>query len=77
MQPPILTGQVSGIAGEPLPGVAITVTDPRGHQLLHTRTDKNGEYAATGFHDGFAIVVAGAPAGNRSPRGCTSATPHR
>jgi Carboxypeptidase regulatory-like domain/Protein of unknown function (DUF3533) len=60
-QPPILTGRVSGPAGEPLPGAAITVTDPRGHQLLHTRTDEHGEYAATGFHDGFAIVVAGAP----------------
>ncbi|MCO5967896.1 carboxypeptidase regulatory-like domain-containing protein [Actinoallomurus soli] len=60
-QPPILTGQVSGPAGEPLPDATVTVTDPRGHQLLHTRTDKNGEYAATGFHDGFAIVVAGAP----------------
>ncbi|MEV0409139.1 carboxypeptidase regulatory-like domain-containing protein [Actinoallomurus sp. NPDC050550] len=59
-QPPMLTGRVSGPAGEPVPGATITVTDPRGRQLLHTRTDHNGEYAATGFHDGFAVVVAGA-----------------
>ena len=60
-QLPILTGRVSGLAGEPLRGVTITVTDPHGRQLIRTRTDQNGEYAATGFHDGFAIVVAGAP----------------
>jgi hypothetical protein len=60
-QPPMLTGRVSAPAGEPLPGATITVTDPHGHQLLHTRTDQNGEYAATGFHEGFAVVVAGAP----------------
>ncbi|GAA4630883.1 hypothetical protein GCM10023196_058040 [Actinoallomurus vinaceus] len=60
-QPPMLTGRVSGPVGEPLPDVTITVTDPHGRQLLHTRTDQNGEYAATGFHDGYALVVAGAP----------------
>ncbi|MCO6006915.1 carboxypeptidase regulatory-like domain-containing protein [Actinoallomurus purpureus] len=60
-QPPMLTGRVSGPAGEPLPGITITVTDSHGRQLLHTRTDQNGEYAATGFHEGFAVVVAGAP----------------
>jgi hypothetical protein len=60
-QPPLLTGRVSGPAGEPLPGAVVTVTDPHGRQLLHTRTDQNGEYAATGFHDGFAVVLAGAP----------------
>jgi hypothetical protein len=59
-QPAMLTGRVSGPAGEPLPGAVITVTDPHGRQLLRTRTDQNGEYAATGFHDGFAIVLAGA-----------------
>jgi hypothetical protein len=60
-QPPMLTGRVSGPIGEPLPGVAITVIDPHGRRLLHTRTDQNGEYAATGFNDGLAIVLASAP----------------
>jgi hypothetical protein len=60
-QPPMLTGRVSGSIGESLPGATITVTDSHGHQLVHTRTDQNGEYAATGFHDGFAVVLAGAP----------------
>ncbi|GAA1287717.1 hypothetical protein Psi02_70430 [Planotetraspora silvatica] len=60
-QPPMLTGRVSGPAGQPLPGVTITVTDPHGRQLLHTRTDHYGEYAATGFHEGLGIVVASAP----------------
>ncbi|WP_329246553.1 carboxypeptidase regulatory-like domain-containing protein [Actinoallomurus sp. NBC_01490] len=60
-QPAMLTGRVSGPVGEPLAGVTITVTDAHGRQLLHTRTDQNGEYAATGFHEGFAVVVAGGP----------------
>jgi hypothetical protein len=57
----MLTGTVTGSVGEPLRGVTITVTDPHGRQLLHTRTDQHGEYAATGFHDGFAVILAGAP----------------
>jgi hypothetical protein len=60
-QDPILTGRVIGATGESLPGASITVTDLHGRQLLHSRTDENGEYAATGFHNGFAVVVAGAP----------------
>lgn len=60
-QPPMLAGRVRGPVGEPLAGATITVTDPHGRQLLHTRTDHGGEYAATGFHEGFAVVVAGAP----------------
>jgi hypothetical protein len=60
-QLPMLTGTVTGSVGEPLRGVTITVTDPHGRQLLHTRTDQHGEYAATGFHDGFAVILAGAP----------------
>jgi hypothetical protein len=60
-QDPILTGRVTGATGESLPGASITVTDWQGRQLLHSRTDENGEYAATGFHSGSAVVVAGAP----------------
>lgn len=59
-QDPILTGRVTSATGESLPGATITVTDLRGRQLLHSRTDENGEYAATGFHNGFAVVLAGA-----------------
>lgn len=60
-QDPILTGRVTGATGASLSGATITVTDLRGRQLLHSRTDENGEFAATGFHNGFAVVLAGAP----------------
>jgi hypothetical protein len=59
--PSMLSGRVSDPFGEPLPGATITVTDPYGRQLLHTHTSQNGEYAATSSHEGFAVVVAGAP----------------
>ena len=63
---PGLTGRVTDPSGQPLPGATVTVIDLRGRQLVRTRTDRNGEYAATGFSDLGAVVVAvmpGRPAG--------------
>jgi hypothetical protein len=56
----MLHGKVTDMFGEPLPGAVITVTTPHGRQLVRTRTDEAGEYAVTGFDDGFVIVVASA-----------------
>jgi carboxypeptidase family protein len=58
---PMLTGRVTDPSDQPLPGAAVTVMDPHGHQLVRTRTDQNGEYAATGFTDVVALVVASMP----------------
>jgi hypothetical protein len=55
---PMLTGRVTDPSGQPLPGTAVTVIDPHGRQLVRTRTDRNGEYAATGFSDAVAVVIA-------------------
>lgn len=58
---PMLTGRVTDPSGQPLPGTTVTVIDPRGRQLVRTRTDQNGEYAATGFSDVAAMVIATMP----------------
>jgi hypothetical protein len=58
---PTLTGRVTDQLGQPLPDAAVTVTDLRGRQLVRTRTDQNGEYAATGFADDVAVVLATMP----------------
>jgi len=58
---PMLTGRVTDPPGQPLPDATITVTDLRGRQLVRTRTDRNGEYAATGFSDLVAVVLATMP----------------
>ena len=55
---PMLTGRVTDPSGQPLPGTTVTVIDPHGRQLVRTRTDQNGEYAATGFSDVAAVVIA-------------------
>jgi len=55
---PMLTGQVTDASGQPLPGTTVTVIDQHGRQLVRTRTDRNGEYAATGFSDVVALVIA-------------------
>lgn len=59
-QEPMLTGRIASASGLPLAGVPIMVAGPHGHQLLRTRTDDNGEYSATGFSDGAAVVLADA-----------------
>ncbi|WP_446220661.1 carboxypeptidase regulatory-like domain-containing protein [Micromonospora sp. IBHARD004] len=55
---PMLTGRVTDPSGQPLPGTTVTVIDPHGRQLVRTRTDRNGEYAATGFSEVVALVIA-------------------
>ena len=55
---PMLTGRVTDPSGHPLPGTTVTVIDPHGRQLVRTRTDRNGEYAATGFSEVVAVVIA-------------------
>jgi Carboxypeptidase regulatory-like domain/Protein of unknown function (DUF3533) len=55
---PMLTGRVTDPCGQPLPGTTVTVIDPHGRQLVRTRTDRNGEYAATGFSEVAAVVIA-------------------
>jgi hypothetical protein len=55
---PMLTGRVTDPSGQPLPGTTVTVIDPHGRQLVRTRTDRNGEYAATGFSEVVAVVIA-------------------
>ena len=63
---PMLTGQVTDPSGQPLPGTTVTVIDPHGRQLVRTRTDQNGEYAATGFSEVAAVVIATTPKGQAS-----------
>jgi hypothetical protein len=58
---PMLTGRVTDPSGQPLPGTTVTVIDPDGRQLVRTRTDQNGEYAATGFSEVAAVVIATTP----------------
>ena len=58
---PMLTGQVTDPSGQPLPGTTVTVIDPHGRQLVRTRGDQNGEYAATGFSEVAAVVIATTP----------------
>jgi hypothetical protein len=60
-QEPMLTGRVTDPSGQPLPGTTVTVIDRHGRQLVRTRTDRNGEYAATGFSDVVAMVIAMMP----------------
>jgi hypothetical protein len=61
VEEPTLTGRVTDQSRRPLPGAAVTVMDPHGYQLVRTSTDQNGEYAATGFSDVVALVVASMP----------------
>ncbi|MFG3259608.1 ABC transporter permease [Streptomyces sp. NPDC048172] len=58
---PLLTGRVTGEDGQPLAGVAITVTGTHGRELLRAITDERGEYAAAGLPDHFVNVIASSP----------------
>lgn len=62
---PMLRGQVTEAGGAPLAGAIVTITDRRGHQLMHTRTDQEGRYAATGLPEDFVNVLLTSP--NRLP----------
>jgi Carboxypeptidase regulatory-like domain len=62
---PMLIGRVTDPSGQPLPDASVTVTDLHGRQLVRTRTDRSGEYAATGFSDLVVVVLATMP-GRRS-----------
>ncbi|WP_375141310.1 carboxypeptidase-like regulatory domain-containing protein [Streptomyces murinus] len=44
-----------------MPHALVTVLDPGGRQLLSTRTNAHGEYAATGLPEGYLSVVATLP----------------
>lgn len=59
---PMLTGRVADQHGQPLGGVAITVTGTHGRELVRAMTDANGEYAATGLPDASVVnVIASSP----------------
>ncbi|MEW2455182.1 carboxypeptidase regulatory-like domain-containing protein [Streptomyces albus] len=60
-QAPTLTGRVTDERGEPVQGVAITVTGTHGRELVRAITDPNGEYAAAGLPDEFVNVIASSP----------------
>ncbi|WP_326686616.1 MULTISPECIES: carboxypeptidase regulatory-like domain-containing protein [unclassified Streptomyces] len=60
-QQPTLKGRVTDERGQPLRGVAITVTGTHGRELLRASTDEQGEYAATGLPDHFVNVIASGP----------------
>lgn len=62
---PMLQGQVTEAGGTPVPGVSVTVTNRHGNQLLRTRTDASGRYAATDLPEDFVNVLVTAP--NRLP----------
>jgi hypothetical protein len=47
--------------GQPLRGATVTVLGSNGRPLVRTLTDQYGEYAAIGFSDVVALVVASAP----------------
>ncbi|MGW7517539.1 carboxypeptidase regulatory-like domain-containing protein [Streptomyces sp. NPDC054796] len=58
---PMLTGCVADPQGQPLKGVAITVTGTHGRELVRAMTDGNGEYAATGLPESVVNVIASSP----------------
>jgi hypothetical protein len=73
IEEPMLTGRVTDQSGRPLLGAAVKVTDLQGRQLVRTRTDRNGEYATTGFSDANAVVLPACQAVKPQPRSCSSA----
>ncbi|MGW0786553.1 carboxypeptidase regulatory-like domain-containing protein [Streptomyces sp. NPDC002913] len=60
---PTLVGTVHDAAGHPVRGAAVIVMDTAGRQLLRTRTDERGDYAAAGLPEGYVTLVAAATNG--------------
>ncbi|MGW4888950.1 carboxypeptidase regulatory-like domain-containing protein [Streptomyces murinus] len=58
---PELLGTITDPHGRPVPHALVTVLDPGGRQLVSTRTNAHGEYAATGLPEGYLSVVATLP----------------
>jgi uncharacterized protein YfaS (alpha-2-macroglobulin family) len=64
LRPPVvLTGTVrSAATGAPLPETQLTVLDPAGHLVAHTRTDRKGRFRVENLHaETYAIIAAGYP----------------
>ncbi|MCP2164005.1 carboxypeptidase regulatory-like domain-containing protein [Goodfellowiella coeruleoviolacea] len=60
-QLPALLGAVRTAEGEPVVGVAVTITNGHGRQLVRTTTDQDGRYAISGLSEQFVNVVVSAP----------------
>ena len=58
---PALSGRARTADGTPVAGASVTVLDPRGNQLVRTRTDDDGRYAAAGLPEAPLAVVLLAP----------------
>ncbi|PPS90810.1 hypothetical protein BZZ08_00407 [Streptomyces sp. MH60] len=54
---PMLEGSVHDVDHRPVHHAAVTVMDTRGHQLVRTATNGQGEYAVTGLPEGYITVV--------------------
>jgi hypothetical protein len=54
---PMLGGRVRRADGTPVAGVGVTVLDAQGRQLVRTRTDGDGRYAAGGLPEAALTVV--------------------
>ncbi|WP_019546706.1 carboxypeptidase regulatory-like domain-containing protein [Streptomyces sulphureus] len=60
-QRPELSGRITDPHGNPLPGVAITVTRTHGREMVRATSDANGEYAAAGLAGHIVNVIASTP----------------
>ncbi|MFD6279604.1 carboxypeptidase regulatory-like domain-containing protein [Streptomyces sp. NPDC060209] len=65
---PMIEGTVHDSASRPVRGAAVIIMDTAGRQLVRTRTDARGEYAATGLPEGYLTVVAASPNGSPQAR---------
>ncbi|MET9384228.1 carboxypeptidase regulatory-like domain-containing protein [Streptomyces sp. NPDC002928] len=54
---PALVGTVSDAEQQSIGHAIVTVMDAKGHQLVSTATNTNGEYAVTGLPEGYLSIV--------------------